>query len=175
MTGDTGAQPPDDRRGNIEAHGTANATEGWLDRLCLWGCGVAITGMIASIGVIELRTQRSMRFGVRVAENRAVRANELYTPNHPLVRRGIEALSEVATSSLHSWLVLAIADGDDVVERVGFYYAANSAGRLLGTLLSGALFGAFTNGSDGLIACITASLALVGLATLCTAPVRVAQ
>lgn len=76
------------------------------------------------------------------------------------------------TSSLHSWLVLAIADGDDVVERVGFYYAANSAGRLCGTLLSGALFAAFTNGVDGLVACLAASAALVGLAALCTVPVR---
>ena len=43
-------------------------------------------------------------------------------------------------SSLHSYLVLAYADNDDVSLDVGFYYSANAAGRLVGTLLSGLLF-----------------------------------
>ena len=42
-------------------------------------------------------------------------------------------------SSLHSYLVLAFADHDVSLD-VGFYYSANAAGRLVGTLLSGALF-----------------------------------
>lgn len=40
-------------------------------------------------------------------------------------------------SSLHSWLVLAFSQGSRVTMDVGFYYMANAAGRLLGTLLSG--------------------------------------
>ena len=41
-------------------------------------------------------------------------------------------------SSLHSFLVLAyIDDDDDVAVNVGLYYAANAAGRFVGTLLSG--------------------------------------
>jgi predicted MFS family arabinose efflux permease len=76
------------------------------------------------------------------------------------------------TSSLHSWLVLAIANGDDVVERVGFYYAANSAGRLLGTVLSGTLFAAWSTAVDGLLACVLAAVGLTGLAALATARVR---
>ncbi|MBL8754645.1 MAG: MFS transporter [Planctomycetes bacterium] len=76
------------------------------------------------------------------------------------------------TSSLHSWLVLAIAHGDDVVERVGFYYAANSAGRLLGTVLSGGVFAAYGAATDGLLACLGASALLVVAATACTFPVR---
>ena len=41
-------------------------------------------------------------------------------------------------SSLHSFLILAYTDEhDDVAVTVGFYYAANAAGRLIGTLLSG--------------------------------------
>ncbi len=43
-------------------------------------------------------------------------------------------------SSLHSYLVLAYSDGDDVATDVGFYYSANAAGRLVGTLLSGVLY-----------------------------------
>ncbi len=43
-------------------------------------------------------------------------------------------------SSLHSYLVLAFADDDEVALDVGFYYSANAAGRLIGTLLSGLLY-----------------------------------
>jgi len=43
-------------------------------------------------------------------------------------------------SSLHSFLVLAFADDDEVALDVGFYYSANVAGRLVGTLLSGILY-----------------------------------
>jgi predicted MFS family arabinose efflux permease len=43
-------------------------------------------------------------------------------------------------SSLHSYLVLAYSQGDDVSLDVGFYYSANAAGRLVGTLLSGVLY-----------------------------------
>ncbi len=43
-------------------------------------------------------------------------------------------------SSLHSYLILAYAADDTVALDVGFYYSANAAGRLVGTLLSGALY-----------------------------------
>lgn len=43
-------------------------------------------------------------------------------------------------SSLHSFLVLAFSDDDDVALDVGFYYSANAAGRFVGTLLSGVLY-----------------------------------
>lgn len=43
-------------------------------------------------------------------------------------------------SSLHSFLILAYADSDDVSLDVGFYYSANATGRLVGTLLSGVLY-----------------------------------
>jgi predicted MFS family arabinose efflux permease len=43
-------------------------------------------------------------------------------------------------SSVHSYLILAYSDGDKVAMNVGFYYMANAAGRLVGTLLSGILF-----------------------------------
>ena len=40
-------------------------------------------------------------------------------------------------SSLHSYLILAFSKKRDVTMDVGFYYMANAAGRLMGTLLSG--------------------------------------
>ena len=43
-------------------------------------------------------------------------------------------------SSVHSYLVLAYSEADRVSLSVGFYYMANAAGRLTGTLLSGVLY-----------------------------------
>jgi len=43
-------------------------------------------------------------------------------------------------SSVHSYLILAYAGSEKAAEDVGFYYAANAAGRFTGTLLSGVLF-----------------------------------
>ena len=55
-------------------------------------------------------------------------------------------------SSVHSYLVLAYAGSEKAAEDVGFYYAANAAGRFAGTLLSGLLYGA-----GGLAACLAGS------------------
>jgi len=43
-------------------------------------------------------------------------------------------------SSIHSYLILAYTDSDQVSVNVGFYYMANAVGRLSGTLLSGIMF-----------------------------------
>jgi len=40
-------------------------------------------------------------------------------------------------SSVHSYLILAFGSAERITRDVGFYYMANAAGRLLGTLLSG--------------------------------------
>ena len=40
-------------------------------------------------------------------------------------------------SSIHSYLILAYGDAARITRDVGFYYMANAAGRLIGTLLSG--------------------------------------
>lgn len=68
-------------------------------------------------------------------------------------------------SALHSYLVLAYADADDVSMNVGFYYMANAAGRLLGTLLSGVLYQ-----TAGLAGCLWAAAIMVGLALLMSLP-----
>jgi len=59
-------------------------------------------------------------------------------------------------SAVHSYLILAYAQGDKVAMNVGFYYMANAAGRLAGTVLSGALYQ-----WQGLEACLWASVAFV--------------
>jgi predicted MFS family arabinose efflux permease len=59
-------------------------------------------------------------------------------------------------SAVHSYLILAYADGDKVAMNVGFYYMANAAGRLMGTVLSGLLYQ-----WQGLEACLWASVAFV--------------
>ena len=40
-------------------------------------------------------------------------------------------------SSVHSYLILAFGSAERITRDVGFYYMANAAGRLIGTLLSG--------------------------------------
>ena len=43
-------------------------------------------------------------------------------------------------SSLHSYLILAFTKSERVTMDVGFYYMANAAGRLIGTVMSGAAY-----------------------------------
>ena len=64
-------------------------------------------------------------------------------------------------SAVHSYLILAYAEGDKVAMNVGFYYMANAGGRLAGTVLSGLLYQ-----WQGLEACLWASVAFVLAAAL---------
>ena len=59
-------------------------------------------------------------------------------------------------SSVHSYLVLAYAGSEKAAEDVGFYYAANAAGRFAGTLLSGLLYA-----WAGLLACLLGAAAML--------------
>ena len=69
-------------------------------------------------------------------------------------------------SSTHSYLILAYSDNEKVSLNVGYYYMANAAGRLLGTLLSGLLFMLGRNATLGLQYCLYASTALIFIAWL---------
>ena len=53
---------------------------------------------------------------------------------------GVFGFAFAVNSSVHSYLILAYAGSEKAAEDVGFYYAANAFGRLLGTLLSGLLY-----------------------------------
>jgi predicted MFS family arabinose efflux permease len=59
-------------------------------------------------------------------------------------------------SAVHSYLILAYAEGSKVAMNVGFYYMANAFGRLSGTVLSGALYQ-----WQGLQACLWGSAVMV--------------
>ena len=59
-------------------------------------------------------------------------------------------------SSVHSYLILAYAEGDKVAMKVGFYYMANAGGRLAGTVLSGWAYTVW-----GLEGCLVASSLLL--------------
>mmetsp|Transcript_58044 Transcript_58044/g.138171 ORF Transcript_58044/g.138171 Transcript_58044/m.138171 type:complete len:615 (+) Transcript_58044:85-1929(+) len=78
-------------------------------------------------------------------------------------------------SSIHSYLVVRYADGNKVAQSVGFYYMSNAAGRLSGTLISGALYsyvgrgdGALADVNVGLGACFIAGTISSLLAVLIT-------
>lgn len=59
-------------------------------------------------------------------------------------------------SAVHSYLVLAFTDDDKVALNVGFYYMANSGGRLAGTVLSGLIYQLY-----GLVGCLWVSTVFV--------------
>lgn len=63
-------------------------------------------------------------------------------------------------SAVHSYLILSYSEGDKVATNVGFYYMANAAGRLVGTLLSGALFQV-----SGIAGCLFGTLAFAAITT----------
>jgi predicted MFS family arabinose efflux permease len=64
-------------------------------------------------------------------------------------------------STVHSYLILAYSTDDQVAMDVGFYYMANAAGRLVGTLLSGVVFQL-----TGLAGCLWVSMLFVLTAAL---------
>lgn len=65
-------------------------------------------------------------------------------------------------SAIHSYLIVTYAKADGVSLDVGFYYMANAAGRLCGTLLSGWIYQI-----AGLGACLLTASALVMASCLC--------
>ncbi len=67
-------------------------------------------------------------------------------------------------SSLHSYLILAYAGSEKAAEDVGFYYAANAAGRLMGILLSGIL-----TQYSGMQGCLWGSAAMLAICFAITA------
>jgi MFS family permease len=78
-------------------------------------------------------------------------------------------------SAIHSYLIVSYADAERVSLSVGFYYMANAAGRLIGTVLSGALFQVAGEGLDGLLVCLAGSLLLVIVSAVLCVPLRAAE
>ena len=65
-------------------------------------------------------------------------------------------------SALHSYLILAFTDRTRVTMDVGFYYMANAAGRLVGTVASGASYQI-----GGLPLCLGTAAAMIAASWLC--------
>jgi predicted MFS family arabinose efflux permease len=72
---------------------------------------------------------------------------------------GLFGVAFALNSSVHSYLVLAYSEADRVSLSVGFYYMANAAGRLIGTLLSGLLYQ-----RAGVVASLWGAVVLAGAA-----------
>lgn len=66
-------------------------------------------------------------------------------------------------SSLHSFLILSFTNTDRVTMDVGFYYMANAAGRLVGTILSG-----LTYQLGGLPLCLCTAAIMIAFSLLAT-------
>ncbi len=73
-----------------------------------------------------------------------------------IVGLGLFGAIFAVNSAIHSYLVLAYTDADKVALNVGFYYMANAAGRLVGTVLSGWTFQVW-----GLVGCLWVSTAFL--------------
>ncbi|PCJ37662.1 MAG: MFS transporter [Cellvibrionales bacterium] len=88
-----------------------------------------------------------------------------YTPAAPatilIIGLAVYGIFFAINSALHSYLIVAYAQRDGVSLDVGFYYMANAAGRLAGSLLSGLIYQ-----WQGLEACMLASSAFIVVACL---------
>ena len=73
-------------------------------------------------------------------------------------------------SAVHSYLILAYSDQDKVAMNVGFYYMANAAGRLTGTVLSGWVYQ--TQGLEGCLWWSTAFVLAAALISFLLPPVK---
>ena len=70
-------------------------------------------------------------------------------------------------SALHSYLILAFTRAERVTMDVGFYYMANAAGRLIGTLLSGLSYQ-----WGGLPACLAVAAVMLAISALLARQLR---
>lgn len=107
--------------------------------------------------ISHARLWAGLLFAVPVILALMMRDHSLWRPDIVLVvGLSIFGLPFAVNSSLHSYLILAYAGSKKAAEDVGFYYAANAAGRLIGILLSGALYQA-----GGIVACLLGSAVML--------------
>ena len=81
-----------------------------------------------------------------------------------IIGLGIFGFVFAMNSAVHSYLIVSYADADGVSLDIGFYYMANAAGRLLGTVSSGWMYQ-----THGLAACLLTSSAFVVCVVLVSA------
>lgn len=91
--------------------------------------------------------------------------NEFYPMASILIGLSLFGIIFAVNSAVHSYLILAFTNDDEVALNVGFYYMANAWGRLIGTLLSGLIYV-----YGGLSASLWASAIMITAAVALTLP-----
>lgn len=136
--------------------------------LAAWVIGYGFVQMLAPTLIREEQRQRSSNaawaaFALLIGLGALVGAiQQAYPPVLTIiVGLGIYGFIFAINSSIHSYLILAYGRRDQITMDVGFYYMANAAGRLAGTILSGLLYQV-----GGLLGCLIGSLVFVGLSWL---------
>jgi MFS family permease len=133
--------------------------------LALWVIGYGVVQAFAPrllrrAGIEEPGGRTAMRLALLLAVFPALIASALAADADPnvVIVAGLIGFGVVfaVNSAVHSFLILHYADGDRVAMNVGFYYMANAAGRLAGTVLSGLLYQ-----WQGFEACLWASVVFV--------------
>lgn len=86
----------------------------------------------------------AVSWGVSLAIITTLLAVALHTEFYPmaslLIGLSLFGVIFAVNSAIHSYLILAFTNDDEVALNVGFYYMANAWGRLIGTLLSGLVY-----------------------------------
>ncbi len=102
----------------------------------------------------------ALTWGAALSVVPAAIAVALMLSAHPdtvlIIGLALFAVVFAVNSAIHSFLIVAYAEADGVALDVGFYYMANAAGRLLGTVCSGWLYQSY-----GLQTCLLTSSAFI--------------
>ena len=141
-----------------------------------WQIGSFLALWVIGYGVVQSIAPKLTRSSKEVPKTQTVIWNALLTlsplalglalwQNLPVAQSimiglGLFGILFAINSSLHSYLIVSYSRADGVSLDVGFYYMANAAGRLLGTILSGLVYQQW-----GLIACLMISTLLLLLST----------
>jgi len=142
--------------------------------MALWGIGYGIVQASAPAmvrkkahDIVETRASAAVVWGIALVVISAGIATAMQFDFYPkfavLGGLAIFGLIFAVNSAVHSYLILAYSDSDKVALNVGFYYMANAAGRLIGTLLSGVMYL-----NAGLEGCLWTSAGFVLAAVLIT-------
>ncbi len=142
--------------------------------MALWVIGYGIVQASAPAmvkkrthGVVETGARAALVWGIALVVISAAIAAAVQFDFYPKIAvlggLAIFGLIFAVNSAVHSYLILAYSDSDKVALNVGFYYMANAAGRLIGTLLSGVMYL-----KAGLEGCLWTSAGFVLAAVLIT-------
>ncbi len=121
------------------------------------GVGGFLAAWVIGYGLVQAAAPKLVRRGGTPAAARAARVwggmlavvsaaiatamtFDFHTTAFVLGGLGVFGAVFAINSAVHSYLILAYTDSDQVALNVGFYYMANACGRLIGTLLSGVMY-----------------------------------